>query len=312
MAATDKPAIIITGGTGLLGLNWGYQVKDRYTPVLGLHAREIQPAGLSTNPLPLESTAALLPAMEALAPTAVIHTAGLTSIEGCETDPALARHVNVELSRHVSEACREMGIPMIHISTDNLFDGTAPMVTEDAHDNPVNVYGQTKAEAEQVIQECHDDVIIVRTNFYGWGPIYKPSFSDTIIRTLRSGGELSLFEDVYYTPILISDLVDATHDLLDKGHRGVFHVVGDERLSKCDFGHCVADAFGLDASGIRAGRLKDMTNLASRPYDMSMSNEKTRLALGRSLGTVAEQLARLREQEQSNLTRSIHEVDSIR
>jgi dTDP-4-dehydrorhamnose reductase len=312
MAASDKPVIIITGGAGLLGLNWGYHIRDRYAPVLGLHAREIQPAGLATRHLPLESKAVLLPVLEALAPRAIIHTAGLTSIEGCEADPALARQVNVEVSRYVSEACKEMAIPMIHISTDNLFDGNSAMVTEDAPVNPVNVYGQTKAEAELVIQECHDDVIIVRTNFYGWGPVYKPSFSDTIIRSLRNGGDLSLFEDVYYTPILISDLVNAAHDLLEKGRRGVFHVVGDERLSKYDFGHRVADAFDLDASGIRAGRLKDMANLAKRPFDMSMSNEKTRVALGRSLGTLAEQLVRLREQENSNLTRSIHEVDSIR
>lgn len=312
MVGSASPKIIITGGTGLLGLNWAYHIRDKYEPVIGMHSRKVHPEGISVRYFDLDSPDTLLADFEALEPAVVVHTAGLTSIEVCEADPDLARNVNVELSRHVSKACHALGVPMIHISTDNLFDGRSPMVREDNDVNPVNVYGKTKAEAEQVIQEHHDDVIIVRTNFYGWGPAYKPSFSDTIIRTLREGGELSLFEDVFYTPILISDLVNATHELLDKGHRGIFHVVGDERLSKLSFGQHVADVFGLDAAGIRAGYLKNMTNLANRPYDMSMSNEKVRSALGRSIGTVTEQLERLRQEEHTELTRAIHEVDTLR
>ena len=312
MVTPAKRKVIITGGAGLLGLNWGYHIRDRYEPVLGIHSRHIRPEGITTQQFNLDSPGKFLADVKPFEPAVIIHAAGLTSIEECEADPGLAWKVNVELSRHVCEACRELDIPMVHISTDNLFDGTSPMVGEEHDVHPVNIYGKTKAEAERVIQETNDDVIIVRTNFYGWGPAYKPSFSDTIIRTLRQGRELSLFEDVFYTPILISDLVSATHELLDKGQSGVFHVVGDERLSKLAFGHRVAEIFGLDASRIRPGRLKDMSNLTSRPYDMSMSNEKVRGTLGRSIGTVTEQLERLRKQEYTDLTRAIHEVDSIR
>jgi dTDP-4-dehydrorhamnose reductase len=304
--------MVITGGTGLLGLSWGYQARDRYAPVLGMHKRQINPAGMAVQNLNLDDTDLLLAELEALAPVVVIHTSGMTSIEACEADPALAYRVNVELSRHVCEACRALGIPMVHISTDNLFDGKSAMVDEKHPVNPVNVYGKTKAEAEQAIQDCYDDVIIVRTNFYGWGPSYKPSFSDTIINTLRAGGEVSLFEDVFYTPILIPDLIKATQELLDSGQRGVFHVVGDERLSKYEFGHLVAEIFGLDASCIKAGRLRDMTNLANRPYDMSMSNSKLTKAIGRSIGSAREQLERLRQQETTELTKALHEADSLR
>jgi len=304
--------VIITGGAGLLGLNWGYYLPDSYTPILGLHSRQIRPKGIDAQSLSLDSTERFLADIDGLDPALVIHTAGLTSIEGCEKDPALARHVNVELARHVCEACKKLQIPMVHISTDNLFDGTTPMVDESHPVNPVNMYGKTKAEAEQEILDSYGDVIIVRTNFFGWGPAYKPSFSDTIIGTLRDEGKLSLFDDVFYTPILMSDLIRATQDLLDQGHRGVFHIVGDKRLSKYDFGNRVAEIFGLDSSRIGAGRLKDMSNLASRPYDMSMSNKKTCTLLKRPIGNIAEQLGRLKTQENSELTRNIHEVDSLR
>jgi dTDP-4-dehydrorhamnose reductase len=293
--------VIITGGAGLLGLNWGYYLPDRYTPVLGLHSRQIRPKGIDAQSLSLDSTERFLADIDGLDPALVIHAAGLTSIERCEKDPALARYVNVELTRHVCEACKKLQIPMVHISTDNLFDGTTPMVDESHTVNPVNMYGKTKANAEQEILSSYSDVIIVRTNFYGSGPVYKPSFSDTIIGTLRKGGTLSLFEDVYYTPILMSDLIHATHDLLDQGYRGVFHIVGDERLSKLEFGYKIAKQFKLDQKLIHVGKLADIPNLTKRPFDMSLSNKKTCKALGKKIGSVNEQLATLSNQDNTEV-----------
>jgi len=296
----------------LLGLNWGYQVSDRYSVSINLHERLVKPKSLSSYKIPLDSVDGLVTQLSLIEPDVVIHTAGITSIEVCEKNNELADHVNTRFPINICKACKQLGIPLVHISTDNLFDGTIPLVNEEHSINPLNYYGVTKARAEEGIMDCYSDVLIIRTNFFGWGPTYKPSFSDAIINALRQGKTLSLFEDVFYTPILMSDLINTTHELLENGHRGVFNVVGDERLSKHAFGCKLANIFDYDITLINSGRLKDMKALTTRPYDMSMSNEKVTRLLGRSIGNIDAQLVRLKQEENLTRVRAIHEIDSLR
>lgn len=173
---------------------------------------------------------------------------------------------------------------------------------------PINVYGQTKAEAELRVQENHPDVLVMRANFYGWGTRYRRSFSDAIIESLRSGKELTLFTDVFYTPILAEAAASAAHDLIESKVSGIVNVVGDERISKYEFGIKLAKEFDLDASLVRPGLLGDKVALVQRPHDMSLSNQKACELLGRKLGCVAEHLARLHQQEQSGLAREIRRL----
>jgi dTDP-4-dehydrorhamnose reductase len=312
MINKDKPAILITGGSGLLGLNWGFQVSNQYNVCFALHQRQIQVSTGQERIVDLGSMDAIRAVMDNIKPCCVVHTAGMTSIEQCEANPELARQVNTEYAVNVASTCMERSVPMIHVSTDNFFDGTASMVNEDHVMNPVNVYGRTKADAENGILDTTADVIIIRTNFYGWGPVYKPSFSDTIISSLRSGKQISLFEDVFYTPILIRALVKSAHDLLAMGKRGVYNLCGDDRLSKYDFGIAIARKFGFDARLISPGKLSDLSHLVRRSVDMSMCNNKASKALGRSIGGVDSHLALLFQEENSPFTKEIRTLDSIR
>jgi len=312
MTTTTKPTILITGGSGLLGLNWGYQVSSQYSVCFALHHRHIAVSTGKTQFVNLASRDELRSVIDKLEPACVVHTAGMTSIEQCEHNPSLAHQVNSEFAVNVAVACAEKNVPMIHVSTDNLFDGTMSMVDENHAINPVNVYGQTKALAEEGVMASTDNVLVIRTNFYGWGPVYKQSFSDTIIRSLSQGKPVSLFEDVFYTPILIKSLVDSAHALLTDGNRGVFNLCGDERLSKYEFGLALARKFKLDPALVKAGKLSELTHLVSRPFDMSMSNKKAQLALGRPIGNVDSHLNELAEEENTSLAKEIKALDSLR
>ncbi len=304
--------LFITGGSGLLGLNWGYHSVGNFLPVLNLHERKVSPENLQTSSIALDNVGELIEQLGRIGPKAVIHTAGITSIEFCEANRELAEHVNTNLAVNVCLACRELGIPMVHISTDNFFDGSSPLASEDETPKPLNIYAQTKARAEEKILKTYKEVLIVRTNFYGWGPAYKPSFSDTILQALRNGKSVSLFEDVMYTPILMSELISSTHTLLEKGYRGIFHIVGDERLSKHDFGLRLAEVFHQDKGLVCFGQLSKMTRLTARSFDMSMSNMKVANLLGRSLGDITMHLNKLKEEETTNIVKAIHEIYPLR
>ena len=288
--------ILITGGSGLLGLNWAIVCKDISGVTLGLHTRQVELKGVDYCSLQLDTVDALAATLEKIKPDLVVHTAGMTNVEQCEANPGLARHANVVLAENVATACAALDISLVHISTDHLFAGDEQMVDETHPVAPQNVYGRTKAAAEQSVLQRHPRALIIRSNFYGWGPPYRRSFSDFIIDSLRTGKRVSLFRDVYYTPILIESLVQAVHELIDRKASGIFHVVGNERISKYQFGIKVADVFGLDKSFISENDIADQHALVRRPKDMSLSGQKARSLLGKQLGGVDEHLHIMRNQ----------------
>lgn len=303
-----RPTVLITGGSGLLALNWAATIRNRYSVVLGLHEQVISLAGVQARQIDLESVDHLVHAFESVEPQLVIHTAGITNVEKCEAEPDLAQHVNVDLAGNVAIACAKLGLQLVHISTDHLFVGDAAFADEIHPAVPINAYARTKAEAEIRVLDAHPLSLVIRTNFYGWGPRYRHSFSDVVVEALRSGKTLTLFKDVFYTPILIEAATQATHDLISLSASGVFHVVGNDRISKYEFGRKIAQEFSLDPSLIKPGLIADEASLVRRPHDMSLSNKKACALLGRNLGEVDQHIARLHQQEKNGLARELHNL----
>jgi dTDP-4-dehydrorhamnose reductase len=297
--------ILITGGSGLLALNWALHDRNENEVVLGINNREISLAGTHVAKLDTVSAVSIANSVSQINPDLIIHTAGLTSVEICEKNPVLAKEVNTVLAANFAEACQVLKIPMIHISTDHIFSGNNAMLTETDTIEPLNIYALTKAEAEIAVLRACPSALVVRTNFYGWGTSYRHSFSDYIIKNLREGKKITLFDDVFYTPILAEALIKATHELINKDASGIFHVVGDERVSKYQFGITVAQYFGLNAQLISRGKMKENELLVNRPKDMSLSNKKACQLLEHPLGGIHEHLIRLLEQEQSGMINEI-------
>ena len=303
-----KQRILITGGSGLLALNWVNAVSDRCSVTLGLHNRQIVVSKTQTQQIDLESVHGLVRLLEQASTQVVIHTAGLTSVDQCEAEPELARHLNVTLATNVAKACAITGVKLVHISTDHLFSGQDSLVDENHPVAPVNFYGLTKAEAENQVLEINSLSLVIRTNFYGWGTSYRLSFSDTVINSLRAQTKITLFQDVFYTPILIETLAKAVHDLVDLKASGIFNVVGDEGISKYGFGLKIAEEFNLDSSFLIPGLIRKQGALVRRPLDMTLSNKKVCDLLGRRLGLIPEHLANLHLQEITGLAQGINSL----
>lgn len=289
--------VLITGGSGLLALNWACAIRDRHEVVLGIHRRKVALRGTVCVALDLEDAGALAVNMQRLAPDVVVHTAGLTSVDDCERDPALAHHVNADLAAAVAHAAALSGARLVHISTDHLFAGTRSLYSEDAPPEPLNAYARSKLHAESRVAAASPQALIVRTNFFGWGHRYRRSFSDWVYYELHAGRTLTLFDDVFVTPILADALALTCHRLLEDGATGIYNVTGDERISKYDFGDALADVFGFPKALLRRGKIAASQLSALRPPDMSLDNARTRARLGTSLGNLADHLRTLRQQD---------------
>lgn len=279
-----RKRIIITGGSGLLAVNWAYKICSDHDVLLFTHEHSVNIPDTSCNNVDLTNINHIKNAISEFNADIIVHAAGMTNVDLCEQEPEKAYFTNVNISENVAIASKELGKTLVHISSDHLFDGSKPLVSEDEPTNPVNIYGETKAQAEKNILEIDTSALVVRTNFYGWGHQYRTSLSDWIIKLLEDNKKVPAFYDSYFTPVLLDQLVNATNDLIELGASGIFNISGDKRLSKFNFANAIAEIFDLDKKLIEKISINEASLTARRPADMSLSNRKTCTLLNRSIG----------------------------
>lgn len=302
-----RSTLFVTGVSGLLGLNAALQCRDRFTVAGCYLSHPVAAEGVDTFRLDVTDWDKVRDTLGQRRPDVVLHAVGFTNVDMCEVQTALASRLNVESARCVAQAAREIGARLIHISTDHLFSGNEAMVTEVATPEPVNEYARTKLEAERVVSTIYPDALIIRTNFFGWGTSRRQSFSDWILQLLASGKTLNMFNDVFFTPILVNDLVSTLIELLEREATGIFNVAGSTRLSKYNFGVQVARQFGYSTDSICSISIHDARLKTPRPRDMSLSTVKAAELLGHPLPMIAKSLAgldKLRHQNWSQMLES--------
>jgi dTDP-4-dehydrorhamnose reductase len=161
---------------------------------------------------------------------------------------------------------------LVHISTDHFWSEALNPRSENFDSIPINQYGNSKLSAEEIVLRTNPDSLIIRTNFFGWGPRHKPSLVDWILHQLESKGQVSAFEDVFFSPISISQLYLGINKLLEVNASGVVNVCANESISKYDFAVLVAEKFGFKADQVKRVKIGDQGLLAPRPNYLSLDN----------------------------------------
>jgi len=229
-----------------------------------------------------------------LAPDLVIHCAGLADIDACERAADQALATNVVATENVARYC-PVNTPLVYISTDQVY-GDATNHFEGVVDlRPVNIYGQTKLQAEEIIRKLRPNHIVIRTNIFGWNA--KPgkiSAAESIYRSLRAGEALTLFTDYLFSPIYSKVVGEIILQLVAKKFRGTLNVGSVSPCSKYQFGQVLAKIFGLDSSLIAAGSIGDHVFSAKRPSCLNLNVDKAS-EMGIVLPTYQASLERFRE-----------------
>ncbi len=155
-------------------------------------------------------------------PECVVLAAAYTDVDGCEMNPSLASAVNTQGAVNVAKAAADIGATLLFVSTDYVFDGrnNSAYETEDPR-NPINVYGKTKAEAEEKLIGILPDCCIVRTSWL-FGPWGK-CFPDTILRLASSRAEIDVVNDQRGCPTYTFDLAEAIIRLCRSNSSGIIH-----------------------------------------------------------------------------------------
>jgi dTDP-4-dehydrorhamnose reductase len=220
------PRAIITGAAGLIGQ---YLVKTapRWAP-----DRDMQ--GLTRADLDLTDRANVERTWQSIKPNAVIHCAALSRTKDCEQDPEQARRINVEVTAHLAQLSRD--IPFIFLSSGEVFDGRTGWYGETDEPNPINVYGQTKLEAERAVLQNprHTVVRIVLTA--GISETGDRSFVEDMCRTAKAGKDVTLYADEFRCPLPAGVIARVIWELVDCEQPGLYHLGGSDRLSRWEIG----------------------------------------------------------------------------
>lgn len=158
--------------------------------------------------LDLTQAASVRQALAAVRPDMVLNAAAYTAVDQAEAEPERAFAVNRDGVAHLAAACRDLGLPLLHVSTDYVFDGTATRpYREDDPTAPLGVYGRSKWEGEEAVRACLQEHVIVRT---AW--LYSRhghNFVKTMLRLARERQVLRVIDDQYGGPTWSRDLAMA-------------------------------------------------------------------------------------------------------
>jgi len=167
-------------------------------------------------------------------PEVVIHAGAYTNVDKAEREPETCYRVNVFGTHNVALACQRCGAVLVHISTNEVFDGTShkPYLEYD-RPNPISTYARSKWMAEQVVRDLVQRFYIVRTAWlYAQGGTNFPS---KIMAAADKHGRLRVVRDEFGSPTYAPDLAQAIHQLIQTGHYGVYHFTNEGACSRYEF-----------------------------------------------------------------------------
>src|SRR5579863_5659790 len=264
--------IVVTGSTG--------QVATSLVERGGAGAEVV---ALGRPAFDLIDRAAVLASLEAARPDVIVSAAAYTAVDKAEGEEDLAMRVNGEGAGHVAEAAARLGVPLLHLSTDYVFDGALDRAyREDDPTGPAGVYGRSKLAGEQQVAERCGNSVTLRT---AW--VYSPfgaNFVRTMLRLNETRDEVGVVSDQRGNPTSALDIADSliaiaarVKDDRSPGLRGIFHMTGSGEGTWADLAEVVfreAEARGRRSPRVKRIPTADSPTPARRPANSRLDNEK--------------------------------------
>jgi len=252
--------ILITGSNGMLGHDLKDVLEDNHELTL-----------TTSKTLDITNKDYVLDFIRENKPDVVINAAAYTDVDGCETNQDTAYAVNGDGVKNLALACKEIDCPLVHISTDYVFNGenTRPWV-EDDEIGPISVYGKSKLQGEQAILEILDKFYILRTAWlYGMN---GKNFPKTMLELAKNHSEITVVYDEVGTPTYTPDLAGAIAELIETDYYGVYHLTNSGNCSWCEFARYIFEVADVDVKVIPV-TASEFARPAPRPHYSVLENK---------------------------------------
>ena len=253
--------VLITGSNGMLGHDLQKVLKDKHELIL-----------TTSKTLDITDKENTIDFIVKNKPDVLINSAAYTDVDGCETNQDLAYAVNGEGVRNLALGCKEVDCPLVHVSTDYVFDGTArEPIAEDGEIGPISIYGKSKLKGEEAIQEILDKFFIIRTAWlYG---INGKNFPKTMLELAENHSEITVVYDEVGTPTYTPDLAYGISKIIETDHYGIYHLTNSGQCSWCEFAKYIFEIADRDVKVVPV-TASEFSRPAPRPSYSVLKNEK--------------------------------------
>lgn len=231
--------------------------------------------------------------VNSLKPDFIINCAANTDIDKLEKNHDIAFGINADGAKNVANISKKCQTRLIHISTDSVFDGKIGMYKENDVTSPINIYSKSKLKGEQYVSENSEDYVIVRTNFFGIDKKGR-NLLNWILQNLQKGSQITGFDDVIFTPLEVQNLSKILYELMLSDYKGIIHLSNSEVLSKYQFAVTISEVFGFNKDLIKKGSIDEVSFVAKRPKNTSLSNKKAKELLKTQICSIRESLVELK------------------
>ncbi len=279
--------IMITGSNGQLGSELQSIIASGKAEIGEINAayKTARVTAVDVDRLDITDSAATAAFVAESKPDIIINCAGMTNVDGCESDPETAFNVNARGVRNLAAAAESIGAKFVHISTDYVFDGEGkrPYLEWDLPD-PQSIYGASKELGERYAMQFCKKSFIVRTAWlYGYR---GKNFVKTVIRILKERGEMTVVNDQRGNPTSANDLAYHILKLCLTDEYGIYHCTGEGECSWYDFAAKIAEYSGF------AGKVKPCSTEwynstyhvpTKRPAFSSLENMALRCTVGNEM-----------------------------
>ena len=269
--------VLITGANGQLGYDAARELRNRGAAVF---TSDITPDVTNDSlysQLDITDKEAVLRTICELRPDAVIHCAAWTAVDAAEDNAETCRRINVDGTRNIAEACKEVDAKMLYVSTDYVFDGTGELPWRpDSKDYcPINVYGQTKCEGENAVAQILHKFFIVRIAWlFGKN---GNNFVKTMLKVGKTRDEVRVVNDQIGTPTYSPDLARLLADMIESDKYGFYHATNEGGfISWYDFTKEIYSLAGLKTKLIPVSTEEYGLNKAKRPFNSRLDKSKLR------------------------------------
>lgn len=254
--------VLVTGAEGMLGHDLCPTLEDN-----GYEVIETNHANLDI----LDQTA-IERTFKNIKPDIVIHTAAYTDVNKAETEKDLAYKINVTGTENITKACKKYGAVIVYISSDYIYDGNkkSPYTIEDKP-NPINVYGKTKLEGENIVKTICTDYYIIRTSLlYG---LNGKNFVDAILAQ-KNKPKIKVVNDQISCPTWTYDLSDGIIEVIENMDFGTYNICGKGEVSRYDLAKFILSDYSGELVSITTDELDN--NIKRPKYSSLEPSIKTR------------------------------------
>jgi len=216
--------VLVTGVNGQLGFDVVLACKENKIDVIGIDIDDLDiTIPEAVDRFLQESKAAIL-----------VHCAAYTAVDRAEEEKEQCFKVNVDGTRNLAKACKRLGMKMVYFSTDYVFPGTGeqPWKENDKKD-PINVYGQSKSQSEEIVNEILDQYFILRISWvFG---VNGNNFVKTMLRLGKENGQVNVVNDQIGSPTYTKDVADLIINMMFTQEYGIYHVTNEGFCSWYEF-----------------------------------------------------------------------------